>query len=69
MNPTLTFTRPDGFSPGCTEATSAYLLPVYSLCIPDNIKVNWYRPESQSEKISDTVTVVVQCDGSQVDSC
>ena len=28
----------------------------------------WYNIESQSGKASDTVTVVVQCDGSQGDS-
>ena len=37
-------------------------------CIPD-IKVIWYSIESQSGKTSVIVTVVVQCDGSQVDSC
>ena len=39
-----------------------------SWCIPD-IKVIWYSIESQSGKASDTVTVVVQCDVSQGDSC
>ena len=40
----------------------------YSWSIPD-IKVIWYSIESQSGKASDTVTVVVQCDGSQGDTC
>ena len=40
----------------------------YGWCIPD-IKVIWYSIETQSGKASDTVTVVVQCDGSQGDSC
>ena len=39
-----------------------------SWCIPDIIVI-WYSIESQSGKASDTLTVVVQCDGSQGDSC
>ena len=39
-----------------------------SWCIPD-IKIIWYSIECQSGKTLDTVTVVVQCDGSQGDSC
>ena len=41
---------------------------VCSWCIPD-IKVILYSIESQSGKALYTVTVVVQCDGSQGDSC
>ena len=37
-------------------------------CIPD-IEVIWYSIECTSGTASITVTVVVQCDGSQGDSC
>ena len=37
-------------------------------CLPD-IKVIWYSIESQSGTASVTITVVVQCDGSQGDFC
>ncbi len=40
----------------------------YAWCIPD-IEVIWHSIEPQSGKSSDTVTVVVQCDGSKGDSC
>ena len=39
-----------------------------SWCFPD-IKVIWYSIESQPGKASDAIPVVVQCDGSQADSC
>ena len=50
------------------ECSNIYMCGAYARCIPD-IKVIWYSIESQSGKALDTVTVVVQCDGSQGDSC
>ena len=40
----------------------------YTWCVPD-IKVIWHSIESQSGKASVTITVVVQRDGSQGDTC
>ena len=39
------------------------------VCLRPEIQVIWYSIEYQYGKASDTVTVVVQCDGSQGDSC
>ena len=52
----------------CTRWHCSNFFIAYFWCIPD-VKVIWYSIESQSGKTSYTVTVVVQCDGSQVDSC
>ena len=54
--------------PAGTEATSTCGVLACSQCNPD-IKVIWHSIESQSGKASEIVTVVVQCDGSQGDSC
>ena len=48
--------------------SNSYIWGACSWYIP-NIIVIWYSKESQSGKASVTVTVVVQCDGSQGDSC
>ena len=45
-----------------------YTWVAVSWCIPD-IKDIWYSIEFQSGKALDPTTVVVQCDGSQGDSC
>ena len=50
------------------DRSSIYIWSAYSWCIPD-INVVWYSIESQSGKSSEIVTVVVQCDGSQGDTC
>ncbi len=50
------------------DCSNIYIWGVCSWVIPD-IKVIWYRIESQSGKASVSVTVVVQCDGSQGDCC
>ena len=63
----LTFLRPVG-SIYILYCSNIYTWGACSWCIPD-IKVIWYSIESQSGKASDTVTVVVQYDGSQGDSC
>ncbi len=50
------------------DCSNIYILMACSWCIPD-IKIIWHSKESQSEKASGTVTVVMQCGGSQGDSC
>ena len=50
------------------DCSNNYIWITCSWWIPD-IKVIWYSIESQLGKASMTVTVVVQCDGSQEDSC
>ena len=50
------------------DCSNIYMWIVCSWCIPDIIVI-WYRIKSQSGKASEIVTVVVQCDGSQGDSC
>ena len=50
------------------DCSNIYMWGTCSCCIPD-IKIIWYSIESQSGKASDIITIVVQCDGSQGDSC
>ena len=65
----LTLLPPAGSPPGASEATPTFgIFAVVSTYLPDT-KVIGYSIESQSGKASDTITVVVQYDGSQGDSC
>ncbi len=50
------------------DCSNIYMWGACRWCIPA-VKVIWYSIESQFGKASVTVTVVVQCDGSQRDSC
>ncbi len=63
----LILLQPTGSLPGGT-CSNIYKLGTCHYCIPD-IKIICYGIESQSGKASAIVTVVVQCDGSQGDSC